>query len=92
MTAIGSGSNFVTAGDARQFDSILMTKTAGIEGTAILAKLPKVKNLVGSITSNRGVALLKHLSIMKEARIALSDWQSACNARCDGRWDTWCSL
>ncbi|MHB1867470.1 MAG: AIR synthase family protein [Nitrososphaerales archaeon] len=70
VTAIGSGNSFVTAKDAKQFDSILMTKTAGIEGSSILAKLPKVRKIVGSITSRKGAALLKQLSILKEARIA----------------------
>ena len=70
VTAIGSGNKFVTAAGAKAYDAILMTKTAGIEGTAILSKLPKVKALVGQSLSNRGANLIKNLSILKEARLA----------------------
>lgn len=70
VTAIGSGDEFVTAADARAQDVILMTKTAGIEGTAILSKLSKVKALVASGESRRGADLLKQLSILREAKLA----------------------
>jgi len=70
VTAIGSGNKFVTAADARAFDSILMTKTAGIEGTSILAKLSKVKELLPQNVTRRGNLLIKDLSIMKEANSA----------------------
>lgn len=70
ITAIGSGNKFVTAADARSYDAILMTKTAGIEGTAILANLTRVKALMGTGLSNRAASLIKQISILKEAKIA----------------------
>lgn len=70
VTAIGSGNRFVTAADARAQDIILMTKTAGIEGTAILSNLAKVRKMVGQRTANNGSNLIKKLSIVKEAGIA----------------------
>ncbi|MGI0091843.1 MAG: AIR synthase-related protein [Nitrososphaerales archaeon] len=70
ITAMGSGDRFVTAANARQNDSMLMTKTAGIEGTSILAKLPKVRSLVGASASRRGAGLLEKLSIIQEAKAA----------------------
>ena len=47
VTAIGSGDAFVTSGDAKEGDSLLLTKTAGIEGTSILAKLPVIAKQTG---------------------------------------------
>lgn len=70
ITAFGSGDEFVTAADAKTDDSILLTKTAGIEGTAILSKLPSVERLVDNQILNRGRELLKKLSILKEADAA----------------------
>ncbi|MDG6998218.1 MAG: hypothetical protein JRN15_03790 [Nitrososphaerota archaeon] len=70
VTAIGSGNRFVTAADARAGDVILMTKTAGIEGTAILSKLSKVRGLVGAGVADRGANLIKRISILKEAKLA----------------------
>lgn len=70
VTAFGSGDKFVTAADAKVHDSILMTKSAGIEGTSILAKIPAVAKLVGSYSSKRGKVLIKKLSITKDARLA----------------------
>lgn len=70
VTAIGSGNKFVTAADARSYDAILMTKTAGIEGTAILSNLTRVKALIGRGLSNRGASLINQISILKEAKMA----------------------
>lgn len=70
VTAIGSGNEFVTAADARANDVILMTKTAGIEGTAIISKLPSVKKLVGPALSRGGANMIKQLSVLNEARLA----------------------
>lgn len=70
VTAIGSGDKFVTAADAKASDVILMTKTSGIEGVAILSKLPRVKKIVGQYLSSRGANLIKQLSILTEARLA----------------------
>jgi hydrogenase expression/formation protein HypE len=70
VTAMGSGNKFVTAADARSFDSILMTKTAGIEGASILASLPTVKEMMPPRDCRDASSMLKHLSIIKEANIA----------------------
>ena len=72
VTAFGSGDKFVTAADARVHDSILLTKTAGIEGTSILSRLPAVAKLVEPKILRRGKKLLNKLSIMKDARQAFA--------------------
>ncbi|MDA4112202.1 MAG: AIR synthase-related protein [Thaumarchaeota archaeon] len=72
VTAIGSGDAYVTSGDAVENDSILLTKTAGIEGTSILAKLPEVARLVEPPTRKRAENLINKLSIMKEASSAFA--------------------
>ncbi|HXQ92399.1 MAG TPA: AIR synthase-related protein, partial [Nitrososphaerales archaeon] len=72
VTAIGSGDKFVTAADAKVHDSILLTKSAGIEGTSILSRLPTVAKLVDPKILNRGRKLLNKLSIMRDARIAFA--------------------
>ena len=70
MTAIGSGKSFVTAADGKEFDSILMTKTAGLEGTSILAEASKMKKLLLPNVIRRGASLIERLSIMREANSA----------------------
>jgi hydrogenase expression/formation protein HypE len=70
VTAIGSGDLFVTSGDAKAYDSILLTKTAGIEGTSILAKLPAVAKLVDPIIQRRAMKLIDKLSVLKESSSA----------------------
>ncbi len=72
ITAFGSGDSFVTAADAQTGDSILITKTAGIEGTSILSGLPAIQKLVNAKTLRRGRDLLKKLSILKEAETAFN--------------------
>lgn len=72
ITAFGSGDRFVTAADAKPDDSILVTKTAGIEGTSILSKLPRVQGLVDSKTLRRGRELLEKLSVLEDARVAFA--------------------
>jgi hydrogenase expression/formation protein HypE len=72
VTAFGSGDSFVTAADAQMGDSILMTKTAGIEGTSILSSLPPSEKQVNTDTLRRGRDLLKKLSILKEAKTAFN--------------------
>ncbi|MGI0085263.1 MAG: AIR synthase-related protein, partial [Nitrososphaerales archaeon] len=72
ITCFGSGNKFVTAGNARSGDSILMTKTAGIEGTSILAGLPKIQELISSSAQKRGASLIRKLSVVPEASLAFS--------------------
>ncbi|MHB1909163.1 MAG: AIR synthase family protein [Nitrososphaerales archaeon] len=70
VTCFGWGSNYVTSAMARENDSILMTKTAGIEGTSILANLSKVKRSLGEKTSAKALKIIKQLSIVEDARLA----------------------
>jgi len=70
VTAFGSGDSFVTAADAKIGDSILLTKTAGIEGTSILSGLPAAKKLLNPGVLKKGHDLLSKLSILEEARMA----------------------
>ncbi|MHB8566575.1 MAG: AIR synthase family protein [Nitrososphaerales archaeon] len=70
ITAFGSGDRFITSAGAKRDDSILMTKTAGIEGTSILAGLPGVQSLVSKKVLSRGKNLLTRISILEEARTA----------------------
>ena len=72
VTAFGSGKSFVTSSNAKAGDSILMTKTAGIEGTSILARIGAIAQLVDTETAEKGKALVYHLSIIPEARAAFS--------------------
>ena len=71
VTALGSGDEFVTSSDAKQFDSILMTKTAGIEGTSILSYLPSMEKFPASMI-RRGRSLIKKISVIEEARTAFN--------------------
>ncbi len=70
VTAIGSGKKFVTAANAKERDIILMTKYAGLEGTSIVARLNRVKEIVGAKTAKVGEELISQLSIVREARTA----------------------
>lgn len=72
ITCFGSGDRFVTAANAREGDSILMTKTAGIEGTSILCGLDKVRKLVSLPVLKRGINLVRKLSVVPEAKLAFS--------------------
>jgi hydrogenase expression/formation protein HypE len=72
VTCVGSGDKFVTASMARAYDAILMTKTAGIEGTSILSRLKIVRDKLPSSVLRRARNLIKKLSIVPEARLAFS--------------------
>ncbi len=71
VTALGSGDKFVTSSDAKQFDSILMTKTAGIEGTSILSHVTRMERFSASVI-RRGRSLIKEISVIEEARTAFN--------------------
>ena len=70
VTAIGSGSSYVTAAGAKPGDVIIMTKTAGLEGTSILARLSQLKKLVARDVLREGERLISQLSILPEAKAA----------------------
>jgi hydrogenase expression/formation protein HypE len=72
VTCFGSGGNFVTSSMAREGDSILMTKTAGIEGTSILSRLKVVHSCLRRPPIQRAEKLIDQLSIVEEAHSAFS--------------------
>ncbi|MGC8601301.1 MAG: AIR synthase family protein [Thermoprotei archaeon] len=81
MTAIGvaEGGKFVTTSGARDEDLVIMTKAAGIEGTAILAtdfRKELLKKGVSEEILKRAESFLRRVSIIKEA-LALSGIASA---------------
>ena len=70
VTCFGSGDSFVTAASAKPGDAILMTKTAGIEGTSILASLKATRERATVSVCRKGIDLIRNLSIVPEARAA----------------------
>lgn len=71
VTAYGSGDDFVTSSNAKVFDSVLMTKTAGIEGTSILSYLSHMKRLSPTVR-HHARHLIDKISIIEDARTAFS--------------------
>jgi len=70
-TALGFGRTYVTAAGAREGDVIMMTKTAGIEGTSILAKVGgRGLNGLDEATLRRAAAMKGFLSVVEEAEAA----------------------
>jgi hydrogenase expression/formation protein HypE len=61
--------NYVTAAGAKQGDKILFTKTAGIEGTAILAsdKESQLEKLVSATTLRKAKRFYDQISVVKDA-------------------------
>jgi hydrogenase expression/formation protein HypE len=72
VTCFGSGDKFVTASMAKKDDVILMTKTAGIEGTSILSRLDKVRDALPASALKKAQNVIQKLSILPEARLAFS--------------------
>ena len=72
VTCFGSGNKFVTASMAKKDDVILMTKTAGIEGTSILSRLDKVREALPTSVLKKAQNVIRKLSIVPEARLAFS--------------------
>ncbi len=70
-TVIGKTKRLIPSGGAKTGDSLIMTKYAGLEGTAIFAK-DKTHKLKGvdSGTIERAGALGEQLSVIKEGKIA----------------------
>jgi hydrogenase maturation factor len=67
VTAFSFVDDYVTSGDAREGDSILMTKTAGLEGSAVLASGGGLARAVGRETVLRASGFLSRISIVEEA-------------------------
>jgi hydrogenase maturation factor len=61
--------NYVTAAGAKQGDKIILTKTAGIEGTAILAsdKESQLKKVVSATTLRNAKRFYDQISVVKDA-------------------------
>ena len=64
---------YVTTGGARPGDAIIMTKRAGIEGTAVLARdlAGALRGRVGAETLRRAEAMLRSISVVPEAMRAM---------------------
>jgi len=70
-TAFTVAKNYVSAADAREGDAIMVTKTAGLEGTAILASSPNLgSRKIPSVLLGRARKMIKQISIVKEAEEA----------------------
>ena len=68
VTAFSFAKKYVSAGGAKSGDAIMMTKTAGIEGTAVLAGTSRV--LGGRVrpeVAKRAAGFLSRLSVVDEA-------------------------
>ncbi len=69
-TAFGITNQYVTAANAEEGDTILMTKTAGIEGTSILARTFKERlKSIDKETIQKASEMTTQISIVKEAAI-----------------------
>ncbi|MCD6432256.1 AIR synthase family protein [Candidatus Bathyarchaeota archaeon] len=64
--------SYVTAGGAKPGDKLILTKSAGIEGTAILAsdRESQLRKAVDSSTLKRAKEFFKKISVVKEAILA----------------------
>ncbi len=67
-TAFGITDRYITAGDTEEGDIILMTKTAGIEGTSILARTFKDRLTdIDQKTLQNALNLVKRISVVEDA-------------------------
>ncbi|MDR7417009.1 MAG: AIR synthase family protein [Armatimonadota bacterium] len=75
MTALGKAprDGYVTTGGARPGDTLLVTKAAGLEGTAILATdfAPYFSERLGEDLVRRAQAFLQEISVLPEGRVAV---------------------
>jgi hydrogenase maturation factor len=64
--------NYVTAAGAKRGDKLILTKTAGIEGTAILAtdRKKQLEKAIGSSVLEKAQRMFSQISIVKEAVVA----------------------
>ena len=61
---------YITSADAKKGDAIIMTKTAGIEGTSIIAKSKKFSEGIPKSLLNKAAQQLNMISVVKEAILA----------------------
>ncbi len=72
VTVFSLVDRFVSSRDARDGDAIIMTKTAGIEGTAELAREPGlIPGGLSASISRRAQALISQISVTEEAVAAI---------------------
>ncbi len=73
-TMIGFADRYVSTSGAREGDDILLTKGAGIEGTAILAesKHDHLSKSLDQVILESAMGLINQISVVKEALIASS--------------------
>lgn len=73
ITAISVTERYVTAGDAEAGDAILMTKTAGIEGTSILARTFRDQlKAINQETLENAAQMIRQISVVKDALVLFS--------------------
>jgi hydrogenase maturation factor len=72
MVGMAQKGDYVTAGNARPRDKLIMTKSAGIEGTAILAsdREKQLKEVVDATTLSSAKRFYRRISIVKDALTA----------------------
>ncbi|WP_122090021.1 AIR synthase family protein [Halalkalicoccus subterraneus] len=73
LTCLGLADEYVPTGGAKPGDAVILTKGAGIEGTAILATDFRGSVSLPSELLDRGAALFSELSVLPEARILRED-------------------
>ncbi len=75
MTAVGKAKTgcYVTAGGGRPGNTLVLTKSAALEGTAILAAdfADRLEPLLGPDLLKRAQSFIDHVSVVPEARIAV---------------------
>jgi len=69
MIGILEGDCYFTSGGSREGDLLYMTKSAGLEGTAILSSDSRITSKFGSAFRSRCKSLLKEISVVKECSI-----------------------
>ena len=88
MTALGRApaGGFLTSAGARSGDQVLMTKWAGLEGTAILAAdFPApVRSLLGDELYQAALNLGRQISVLPEARLATARGATALHDATEG--------
>lgn len=88
MTALGRAARgrFLTSSGARPGDQVIVTKWAGLEGTAILAAdYPEpTRSILGDSLYQQALALSRAISVLPEARIAAAGGATALHDATEG--------
>ena len=69
-TAFATADSYVTAAGAREGDTLMMTKTAGVEGTAIIGTDPRFNKKLGKDTVRAAGRYFEKFSVVEEAAAA----------------------